>query len=119
MSLILDLQKISISDIPQDDFEILGLCKIPEDKMLIIARNDYSKVEIYGANGVGISIPFEKFDGFISELKQGCSCVFILYRFEFGEDSFEIPGSKVNDAEKYLREARSSGAKHEDYKMLF
>ena len=102
-----------------EDLHLIFEGKMPEGAMLVRTIHGSSEVQIYGVNGRGLSLPFDKVDDFIAELKERCVDSQITYRFGQTDKTFDVPGFKLPKVSRYLKEARDIGVHFAEYNKVF
>ena len=96
--------------------------EMPENAMLVRTSPESDTVEVYGAGGHGVSVPLHEVDRFISQLEADCTNPQVLYRIACGGkrgQTFNVPGCKVQEMSRYLREARDAGWDFRGYRKFF
>jgi len=102
-----------------DDLQRIFEGKMTEGAMLVRTTHGSSEIHVYGVSGRGLSVPVDRVDDFIAELEARCIDPQTMYRFGENDKTFDIPGSKLSKASRYLREARDIGVHFADYNKIF
>ena len=93
--------------------------KVPEGAMVVQTTHGSSEINLYGIKGKGFSVPVDKVEEFIEELKATCTDSRTLYKLGQEDTAVEIPGNRVDKVANYLRQARDIGVMLASYQQMF